>query len=290
MSRTVEEKIVTNVNNGDNNIFKVGRNMITIGQQNIKNISFPISSPEIVEKIEGIQKNQQTKNNGAIWFGIKEAVKSFTGRGKELNELHKLAKLKGELTVISQMATVSGAGGIGKSELARKYAYIHREDFDKNIAWMNAETQESLRESFIMLAKDLRIPTTEKRERKEQDRGIKSIVKDVYKYFTNVSSLFIFDNAEKYKDISEFLPSSFSLFPDDKKPYVLITSRNQDWEVGEEEGKIEVIKLNEFTPEEALDFIKKTLNIENDLQNEHRKISERTTVFSISVATSSNVY
>jgi hypothetical protein len=166
------------------------------------------------------------------------------------------------------MATVSGAGGIGKSELARKYAYIHKEDFNKNIAWMNAETQESLRESFIMLAKDLRIPTTEKREGKEQDRDIKSIVKDVYKYFTNVLSLFIFDNAEKYKDISEFLPSSFSLSPDDKKHYVLITSRNQDWEV-REEGKIEVIKLNDFTPEEAVKFIKNTLNIKNDLQNEH---------------------
>ncbi len=194
------------------------------------------------------------QNNGAIWFGIKEPVKSFTGREKELNELHELVKLKGKLTVISQMATVSGAGGIGKSELARKYAYIHRKDFDNNIAWMNAETQESLRESFIMLAKDLRIPT------KEQDRDIKSIVKDVYEYFTNVSSLFIFDNAEKYKDISEFLPSSFSLSPDDKKPYVLITSRNQYWEV-REEGKIEVIKLNEFTPGEAVKFIKNSLNI-----------------------------
>ncbi len=104
---------------------------------------------------------------------------------------------------VSQMATVSGAGGIGKSELARKYAYIHRKDFDNNIAWMNAETQESLRKSFIMLAKDLRIPTTEERKGKERDRDIKSIVKDVYMYFTNVSSLFIFDNAEKYK-ISEY--------------------------------------------------------------------------------------
>jgi hypothetical protein len=119
-----------------------------------------------------------------------------------------------------------------------------------------------------MLAKDLRIPTKEKREGKEQDRDIKSIVKDVHKYCTCVESLFIFDNAEKYKDISEFLLSSFSLFPDDKESYVLITSRNQDWEV-EEEGKIEVIKLNEFTPQEAVDFIKKTLNIENDFQNEH---------------------
>jgi hypothetical protein len=187
------------------------------------------------------------------------------------------------------MATVSGAGGVGKSELAKKYAYIRRKDFDNNIAWMNAETQESLRKSFIMLAKDLRISSTEKRKGKEQDRDIKSIVKDVYKYFTNVESLFIFDNAEKYKDISEFLPSSFFFSPDDKKPYVLITSRNQYWEV-REEGKIEVIKLNEFTPEEAVKFIKNTLNIENDLQNEHRKVSERTTVFSISVATSSNLY
>jgi hypothetical protein len=117
-----------------------------------------------------------------------------------------------------------------------------------------------------VLAEDLRIPTTEERGGKERDRDIKSIIKDVYKHFTNVSILFIFDNAEKYKDISEFLPYSFSLFPDDKKPYVLITSRNQDWEVGEE-GEIEVIKLIEFAPKEAVDFIKKTLNIENDSQN-----------------------
>jgi hypothetical protein len=214
-----------------------------------------------------MQKNQQTKNNRAIWFDVIAPVKSFTGRGKELDELDKLVKLR-ELTVISLIATVSGAGGISKSELARMYAYIHREDFDNNVAWINAETQESLRESFHMLAEDLRIPTTEEIEGKKRDRDIKSIVKDIYKYFTNLVSLFIFENAEKYKDISEFLPYSLSLFPDDKKPYVLITSRSQDWEVGEE-GEIEVTKLNEFTPEEAIGFIKKTLNIENNLQNEH---------------------
>jgi hypothetical protein len=243
MSRTVEEKIVTTLIKGTNSTVKAERDITLIGQ--------------VINKIDKIER---MLNNRAISFGIKEPVKSFTGREKELNELHELVKLKRELMVISQMATVSGAGGIGKSELARKYAYIHREDFDKNIAWMNAETQESLRKSFIMLAKDLRIPT------KEQDGDIKSIVKDVYKYFTNVSSLFIFDNAEKYKDISEYLPSSFSLSADDKKPYVLITSRNQYWEV-REEGKIEVIKLNEFTQEEAVKFIKNTLNIKNDLQN-----------------------
>jgi hypothetical protein len=114
-----------------------------------------------------------------IWFKVIESVKSFTGGEKELNELHELVKLKRGLTVISQMTTVSGAGGIGKSELARKYAYIRRNDFNNNVAWMNAETQQSLRESFLMLAEDLKIPTTEEREGKERDRDIKSVVKDV---------------------------------------------------------------------------------------------------------------
>jgi hypothetical protein len=265
MSGNVEEKVVVTVINGTNNTVTAG-GITSIGKQNIKNILFPISR-ETIEKIGGMQKNQQTKNNRAIWFDVIAPVKSFTGRGKELDELDKLVKLR-ELTVISLIATVSGAGGISKSELARMYAYIHREDFDNNVAWINAETQESLRESFHMLAEDLRIPTTEEIEGKKRDRDIKSIVKDIYKYFTNLVSLFIFENAEKYKDISEFLPYSLSLFPDDKKPYVLITSRSQDWEVGEE-GEIEVTKLNEFTPEEAIGFIKKTLNIENNLQNEH---------------------
>jgi hypothetical protein len=190
MSETVEEKFFTTVNNGTNNTEKAERDMIAIGQQKVKNILFPISSSETVEKIEGMQNNQQTKHNGAIWFGVIKPVTSFTGREKELNELHKLVKVKRELTAISQIAIVSGAEGIGKSELARKYAYIHREDFDNNIAWINAETQESLQKSFIMLAKDLRIPTTEEREEKEQNKDIKFIVKDVYKCRTKVESLY----------------------------------------------------------------------------------------------------
>jgi hypothetical protein len=66
----------------------------------------------------------------------------------------------------------------------------------------------------------------------EQKRDVKSVAKDVYKYFCNVKSLFIFDNAEEYTDINKCLPLSLS--PDNKKPYALVTSRNQDWKVGEE--------------------------------------------------------
>ena len=54
------------------------------------------------------------------------------------------------------------------------------------------------------------------------------------------------------------------LFRSDK-PCFIITSRNQRW------GNIEVLQLNTFTEEEAIEFIKKALDIKDDLQNEEVK-------------------
>ncbi|WP_353279873.1 hypothetical protein [Wolbachia endosymbiont (group B) of Xanthorhoe designata] len=56
------------------------------------------------------------------------------------------------------------------------------------------------------------------------ERNIKSIVEDVYEYLQDTKSLFVFDNAISYKEIENFLPSSFPIFSNREKPYVLITS------------------------------------------------------------------
>ncbi len=199
-----------------------------------------------------------------IWFEVRDPVKSFTGRDDELKHLHDALQSKGGQAVVSQITSISGLGGIGKSELARKYAYDYKKYYGDNVVWINAETQESIRKSFQGLAtQKLRIPITEKKDEKEQERDIKSIVGDVYKYFQNVESLFIFDNAEQYESIYEFLPSYFYLHPNDNKPHVLITSRNRDWEVEEEEEK-KVIQLDILTPENAAQFIRKALEDKKD--------------------------
>ncbi len=233
----------------------------------IKCNSFNVAAVKI-DITHSDKKQQQTFPKEPIKFNVRDPVKSFTGRDDELKDIHnKLQSEKGQV-VVSQIASISGLGGIGKSELARKYACDYKKDFDDNVIWINAETQESLKQSYQELAKELRIPITEKRDEKEQERNIKSIVKDVYKYFQNAKSLFIFDNAEEYGDVNEFLPSPFFLYLNGKKPHVLITSRNRDWEVGEE-GKIEVVQLGELTPEKAAEFIRKALELEdkkNDLQ------------------------
>jgi hypothetical protein len=70
-SRIKEGKIVTTVNNGNNNIIKAKGGITSIGQQFIK---CRIQNRN--------KKRKQIKNNGAIWFDLKEPVKSFTGREK----------------------------------------------------------------------------------------------------------------------------------------------------------------------------------------------------------------
>ena len=51
-----------------------------------------------------------------FWFDVKKPVDLFTGRREELADVHsKIQRSSGKLTVISQMTSISGLGGIGKT-------------------------------------------------------------------------------------------------------------------------------------------------------------------------------
>lgn len=205
---------------------------------------------------------------GGFRFEVRNPVGSFTGRKTELEKLHEsIQENQGVATVISQLVSICGLGGIGKTELARKYIEKHSKDYDNNIIWINAATYEAMVQSFLELADNLLgIPT--------EDRNIKFIVRDIYAFFAKRKSLFVFDNAEKYRSegqdagISQFLPSHF-LSSDDNKPSVLITSRNQKW------GDIKALPLGTFTETESIDFIRKALDIRGGSQeNEIKSLAE----------------
>ncbi len=228
-----------------------------------------LSHEEINEFFEKIREEIL----GAIWFGIIEPVASFTGRSIELKALHDaLQRSTGRQAVISQVATISGLGGVGKSELARKYAYKYGKYYGGNVIWISAENSQTMESSFLDLAKDDKLGISPQ-DKYGNDKMIETIVKETYAFFARRGrrSLFIFDNAEGYKGIKRFLPSS--LHPRHKKPYVLITSRDCKWNV-RGEGDIKVIQLDEFGEVEALEFVRKALNIENNLQD--REIEELT--------------
>jgi hypothetical protein len=144
------------------------------------------------------------------------------------------------------------------------YARKHCQDYDGNVIWINAATYGTFKESFTRLAEDkLKILT---KSMDSQEKDIKIIVQEVYKYFSKRKSLFIFDNAEKLRTekeddegIDKFLPNCLSV--DDNEPYIIITSRNRKWE-----KTIKVISIDTFTEEEAIQFIKKELYISDDSQ------------------------
>jgi ankyrin repeat protein len=275
-SEEIKEKlknILDEINEKDP-ILQLGRIEKKVERENEGIDELKVGQGTILDKIEALPakiagaSNQQIKDRGPVWFNMRESVRSFTGRVGVLEDLRKKLQNEDERAAISQAVAVTGLGGMGKTELARRYAKEHIKDYDGNVIWMDSETQESLRGSFKELAKNLNISTTEEVGRNIQERSVKSIVKDVYDRFGNVKSLFIFDNAEEYENIKEFLPHS--LHPDNNKPYILITSRNRKWEVGEE-GKIEAIPLGEFDPEEAEQFVKGFLEIKEDSQKESIK-------------------
>lgn len=199
-----------------------------------------------------------------IYYNMKCPVKSFTGRGNELKCLHETLQNENGRVVISQVTAVTGLGGIGKTELVRKYATEYAKHYDNNVIWIDSETHESLTRSFKTLAaEELNILISRRIDGNMQERQVNSIVKDVYVHFINVKSLFIFDNAEEYTVIEKFLPTS--LHPNAKRPYILITSRNRNWDV-DDEGQIHVMQLDVFTKKEAAMFIENSIKIKDGLQ------------------------
>lgn len=221
---------------------------------------------------------------GAVWFEIIEPVTSFTGRGRVVTALHNaLQKSAKKQEVISRAAAISGLGGIGKSELARKYAYKYGKDYYGNVIWINAENFEYMKNSFLRLAEDKRVDISPK-DKHGRDKTIEAIVEEIYAFFARRrrKSLFIFDNAEEYKDIRRFLPSSLPLGC--KKPYILITSRNKNWRIAESEGEIKTIQLGVFKEMEAVKFVKRALNIRDNLQDkEIKKLTQELQYFPLAL-------
>ncbi|XP_077297568.1 uncharacterized protein LOC143919231 [Arctopsyche grandis] len=166
------------------------------------------------------------------------------------------------MAVISQVATITGLGGIGKTELARKYALHYSNNYTHKI-FITVENKESAAKSFKELAKQLGIElfersSEESETKRTKEREFKAIVNEIFNRITENgdTTLLILDNAENFEDVKNFIPQRGP--PSFKSIFTLITSRYIDWNVGQE-GKIIVVSLNKFTHREALEYGKNEL-------------------------------
>jgi len=179
----------------------------------------------------------------------------FTGRVEVLAHITQTLGTR-QGNVVTQ--SISGLGGVGKTQLAAQYAQLASQNavcggkqlHYQAVIWLNAEC--SLDVQFIVLAETLcglEKPNTEE------------AIAAIYRYLQDKHTLIIFDNAIDSASIAPFLPpvpakesrldrlKSALLAKSPRNFHTLITSRNPDW------GQISSLPLNGFNSQEAIAFV-----------------------------------
>lgn len=230
--------------------------------------------------------NKEIKNKPPIYFELRKPVINFSGRSAVLEKLH--ATLISEMTTaivpawsrlsISPLATlpenqspslssgsqlsITGLGGIGKTQLALRYAEVYAEHYDHNVLWIDSETKENLSYSFNKLARKLNISI---KDHYGLNKSLEEITEEIYEYFSDRKSLFIFDNVENYRSIEDYFPKSRP----GNKPTVLITSRYTNWS-----NIATIITLPVFTEFETIELIQKSLHLAGIQSNAIKELNQ----------------
>lgn len=173
-----------------------------------------------------LNKNGETQGLSSVRSDLVLPTESvFLNRADLMSQIED--KLKGQ-EGIKTIALV-GTGGAGKTTLARQYARQQKANF---IWEFNAETQESLKESFENLAQALSKTEEDKKTLKEiqklknptkQKEEIFHFVKDRLRSHENW--FLIFDNMEKFSDIQTYLPKDGDTWGQGK---VILTTRDSN--------------------------------------------------------------
>ena len=154
----------------------------------------------------------------------------FTGREKELAALQQRLQ-EGKQAALTQSQSLTGLGGVGKTQLALEYAYLHCADY-RVIWWVRAETENTLSADLAALAAAMDLP-----EKDERDQRI--ILQAVRNWFqSNHDWLLILDNApHPAKEFQALLPRGGG--------HIIVTSRDDHWDQVTRSVKVEVWPLED---------------------------------------------
>ena len=190
--------------------------------------------------VEGAEAPEAPSFPGAlppIWNVPHNRNPDFTGRGGILEDLHEVLH-SGQAAALTQ--TLSGLGGVGKTQLATEYAYRYHVNYNL-VWWVRAEEPATLAGDYTLLARALDLP-----EKADQDQGV--VVQAVRRHLAQTAGwLLIFDNAAMKEAVYGYLPQG-------EGGHVVITSRASDWG-----GVAHSLTVRAWEREEAVAFILKRL-------------------------------
>jgi tetratricopeptide (TPR) repeat protein len=160
----------------------------------------------------------------------------FTGRETHLERLDQCLKENGSVA-LTQPISISGLGGIGKTQLALEYAHRNHHKVYRAVLWANAVDKAALEASYLSLARLLNLPEKDEREVDLIVQAVKTWLKE------HTSWLLILDNADDLQLARSFLPTK-------PRGHILLTTCSQI--VGNIAERIEVEAMEQ---EEALLFL-----------------------------------
>ena len=171
----------------------------------------------------------------------------FTGRSETLAALADNF-FSGQQPASAQV--IKGMGGIGKTQIAREYAYRFSSQYEV-IWWVRAENELTLVEDYTSFARAVDLAA-------ECDGHEKQSIAAVRQWLEQHRDwLFVFDNAEHPDQLFDYLPKQGA-------GNTLITSRHQVWE-----KLCPSTGVLFFSREESLDFLLKRTDSENSVVAGH---------------------
>jgi hypothetical protein len=169
-------------------------------------------------------------------------IEHFVAREEELAEIHEILSGDGGRRTL----VLHGLGGIGKTQIAITYAKRHKDNYSA-IFWLNTKDEDSLKQSFARVAKQIlrECPSARQLGSVDMKENLEVIeaVKSWLSLPNNARWLMIYDNYDNPKlagdtdptavDIRQFLPEAY-------QGHVIITTRSSQVKAGH---RIQVTKM-----------------------------------------------
>jgi Effector-associated domain 10/NB-ARC domain len=224
---------------GQNHV-QIGKNIVNIAEGRDIQIGDRtyqgIDAKAIKELLDSIlQESQTQKHINCPPYIPYTGVRQFVGREKELINLHEQLQQPHAVAI----SAVAGMGGVGKTELAIKYARKHQADYPGGVCWINAsrENLEAEIVQFASLNMNLIVPQT-------LNKKPLSLTEQVAWCWQNWQPpsglvLLVFDDVTNLKNICSCLPRNNNRFR------VLITTRLRRLDSNFIEISLDVLSLEE---------------------------------------------
>lgn len=190
-----------------------------------------VKSPDVKsDRADGVRVPPQ------VWGGTPPRNSNFTGRRELLDQIHDALGQHTQSALVPQ--PLHGLGGIGKSQIAVEFAYLHQYDYEL-VWWIQADDEQSIRRSLTSLAKRLALAESDDVQ-EIVDRVLDALRRgDPYRRW-----LLIYDNAPEPSVVHPYLPSG--------PGHVLVTSRSRSWS-----ATPNAIEIDVFTPDESVELLRK---------------------------------